>query len=226
MGKLILVPVPIGNLSDITFRAIEVLKKADIIYCEDTRTTGILLKHYQIQAKRLQSYHIHNEHQKTDKFSDAIQYAEVSALVTDAGSPGISDPGYMLVRSCLQKGIEVEALPGATALIPAISVSGIPCDRFYFEGFLPVKKGRQKKLEWLSEAIFSIVLYESPHRILKLIKELEEHFGGDRQISISREISKMYEEHFRGTIAEVRSILEERQVIKGEITVVIEGKSK
>ena len=226
MGKLILVPVPVGNLSDITFRAIEVLKEADIIYCEDTRTTSILLNHYQIQAKKLQSYHIHNEHKKTEQFSDAIQYAEVSALVTDAGSPGISDPGYMLVRSCVQKGIIVEALPGPTALIPAISVSGIPCDRFYFEGFLPVKKGRQKKLECLSEMSCSIVLYESPHRILKFIKEIEQHFGGDRQICISREISKMYEEHIRGTVEKVRFELEGRQQIKGEITIVIEGKSK
>lgn len=223
MGKLILVPVPIGNLSDITLRAIEVLKDAETIYCEDTRTTGILLKHYGIEAGKLKSFHIHNEHQKTDQFSDEIAAGNLSALVSDAGSPAISDPGFMLVRACIQKGIEVEALPGPTALIPAISVSGLPCDRFHFEGFLPQKKGRQKRLKELSKIDITLVFYESPHRILKFLEELLNHFGSDRQISISREISKLHEEHIRGTIAEVYSELKKRKSVKGEFVVVVAG---
>ena len=223
MGKLVLVPVPIGNLSDITLRAIDVLKEAEVIYCEDTRTTGILLKHHGIESGKLKSFHIHNEHHKTDQFSNEIAVGNLSALVSDAGSPAISDPGFMLVRACIQKGIEVEALPGPTALIPAISVSGLPCDRFHFEGFLPQKKGRQKRLKELSEIEITLVFYESPHRIVKFLGELLEHFGLNRQMSISREISKLYEEHIRGTIAEVHSELDKRESVKGEIVVVIAG---
>lgn len=223
MGKLVLVPVPIGNLSDITLRALEVLKEAETIYCEDTRTTGLLLKRYDIEAGKLKSFHIHNEHYKTDQFSNAIAMTEMSALVSDAGSPAISDPGFMLVRACIEKGIEVEALPGPTALIPAISASGLPCDRFHFEGFLPQKKGRQKRLQEIAEIKITLVFYESPHRIIKLLKELAEYFGAERQISVSREISKIYEEHIRGTIAEVLESLESRDQVKGEIVVVVAG---
>ena len=223
MGKLVLVPVPIGNLSDITLRALDVLKEAETIYCEDTRTTGILLKHYSIEAGKLKAFHIHNEHQKTEQFSDAIAMENLSALVSDAGSPAISDPGFMLVRACIQKGIEVEALPGPTALIPALSVSGLPCDRFHFEGFLPQKKGRQKRLKELSEIDITLVFYESPHRIVKFMGELLEYFGPERQVSISREISKLHEEQIRGTIADVHADLEKRASIKGEIVVVVAG---
>lgn len=223
MAKLILVPVPIGNMADITLRAIEVLKSADVIYCEDTRTTGMLLKYHNIVAKRLQAYHLNNEHSKIEKFSDDICLSDTSVLVSDAGSPSISDPGFMLVRACVEKGVDVEALPGPTALIPALSVSGLSCDRFYFEGFLPMKKGRQKRLEYLSTLDVSVVFYESPHRIVKMFQELKIHFGEERKVCLCREISKMHEEHIRGSIAEVLADIESRQQVKGEIVVVVEG---
>jgi 16S rRNA (cytidine1402-2'-O)-methyltransferase len=223
MGKLVLVPVPVGNAGDITLRALEVLKAADIIYCEDTRNSRKLLTILGIEGKRLFAYHQNNEHQITPQIVRFIETIEVAALITDAGTPAISDPGFMLVRACIENDIAVEALPGPTAFVPALAASGLPSDRFYFEGFLPLKKGRQKQLEWLASLPVTIIVYEAPHRLLKLLGELETHFGSDRQICVCREISKMFEEYIRGTIAEVAAIVTARETVKGEIAVVIQG---
>lgn len=223
MGKLVLVPVPVGNTGDITLRALEVLKAADIIYCEDTRNSRKLLTILGIEGKRLFAYHQNNEHQITPQIVRFIETIEIAALITDAGTPAISDPGFMLVRACIENDIAVEALPGPTAFVPALAASGLPSDRFYFEGFLPLKKGRQKQLEWLSTLPVTIVIYEAPHRLSKLLGELESHMGADRQICVCREISKMFEEYIRGTISDVMAIVTSRETIKGEIAIVLQG---
>ncbi len=223
MAKLVLVPVPIGNKSDITQRALDCLKDADVIYCEDTRNTMHLLDIYGIKGKKLIAYHQNNDHKITSQVVQYISSMNMAALVTDAGTPAISDPGFMLVRACIENNIDVEALPGPTAFVPALAASGLPCDRFYFEGFLPLKKGRQKQIEFLSKLPVSIVLYEAPHRLGKLLNELEVYFGHERRICICREISKLHEEFIRGTIQEVKQIIEQREAIKGEIVVVVSG---
>ncbi len=220
---LYIVPTPIGNLSDITFRAVEVLQSVDTILCEDTRTSGKLLKHYDIK-KPLQAYHLHNEHQIVAQISDRIQAGENIALITDAGTPGISDPGFLLIRACIEKGIQTETLAGATAFVPALVNSGLPCDKFVFEGFLPVKKGRQTRLKLLESEERTIVFYESPHRILKTLRQLQE-FWGERNASISREISKLHEETVRGTFNELIEYYE-NNIVKGEFVLVVKGKSK
>ena len=222
MGKLYVVPTPIGNLEDMTLRAIRILKEVDTILAEDTRTTSVLLKHYQIE-KRLMAYHKFNEHKALLGYVNRLQSGENIALVSDAGTLSISDPGFLIVRACVENGIEVECLPGATALIPALVNSGFPSDKFCFEGFLPQKKGRQKRLQELAQEERTIVLYESPFRLLKLLEELAEYFGADRQVAVSRELSKMFEENLRGPVSELIEMLKER-TIKGEIVVVIKGK--
>ncbi|MGV8091688.1 MAG: 16S rRNA (cytidine(1402)-2'-O)-methyltransferase [Mangrovibacterium sp.] len=221
MGKLYLVPTPIGNLDDMTFRAIKILKEADLILAEDTRTSSKLLHHFEIQNK-LTSYHKFNEHQITGNIVRRIEKGETIALISDAGTPGISDPGYLLVKKCLENNIEVECLPGATALIPALVNSGLPSDRFCFEGFLPVKKGRQTKLKELATEKRTMIFYESPYRLIKTLEQFCEFFGPERQASVSRELSKMYEENFRGSLAEILEHFKEK-AIKGEIVIVVGG---
>jgi len=218
---LYIVPTPIGNLADITFRALDVLKSADIILAEDTRTSRVLLNHYNIE-RPLQSYHIFNEHQAVTRLIDRMKQGECFALISDAGTPGISDPGFLLVRETLKAGLAVDCLPGPTAFIPALIKSGFPTDRFVFEGFLPHKKGRQTALKQLAQEPRTIVLYESPHRLKKLIEELRGHLGADRMISVSRELTKKFEETVTGSVAEVQAIFVDREV-KGEIVVVIHG---
>lgn len=220
--SLYLVPTPIGNLKDITFRAIEVLKSADTILAEDTRTTGKLLKHFDIHTKQ-KSYHIHNEHKLVDQLVERMKDGEVFALVSDAGTPAISDPGFLLVRAAKNADLGVECLPGATAFVPALVNSGIPSDRFIFEGFLPQKKGRQTRLKQLSEEERTIILYESPHRLVKTLGQIIETFGEDRQVSVSRELTKLYEETKAGTVEEVKEYFDSKE-IKGEIVIVIRGK--
>lgn len=223
MSKLYIVPTPIGNLEDMTLRAIRMLKEVDLILAEDTRTSGKLLKHFDIKTPS-QSHHIHNEHRSIETLISRLQSGTVMALISDAGTPAISDPGFLLVRSCVEHGIEVDCLPGATALIPALVNSGLPNDRFHFEGFLPHKKGRHTRLLFLAEMENTIILYESPHRIVKALKQFIEYFGENRQISISREISKLHEETVRGSLKVVMENFEQRATIKGEIVVVIAGK--
>lgn len=224
MGKLVLVPTPIGNMQDISLRALETLKSADFILCEDTRTSAHLLHHFDIK-KQLRPYHKFNEHKSLDKTIEDILSHELVALISDAGTPGISDPGFLLVRECISKGIEVECLPGATALIPALVNSGLPSDRFIFEGFLPVKKGRQTRLELLQNESRTMVFYESPHRLLKTLKQFAEFFGSDREIGVSRELTKLFEENFRGNIADAIQHFESKSV-KGEFVIVLQGKVK
>lgn len=219
---LYLVPTPIGNLSDITLRAIEILKEVDFILAEDTRTSGILLKHLEI-SKPLHAFHQHNEHKVLDKVIDRLKSGERAALVSDAGTPGISDPGFLMVRECVREEIEIICLPGPTAFIPALVCSGLPCDRFVFEGFLPHKKGRQTRLKALADESRTMVFYESPHRILKTLAQFAEYFGEDRSASVSREISKMYEETIRGPIADIIHHFTENP-IKGEFVIVVGGK--
>lgn len=223
MSKLYLVPTPIGNLEDITLRAIRILKEVDLILAEDTRTSGRLLKHLEINNKLL-SYHIHNEHKTVVQLVDRILSGESMALISDAGTPAISDPGFLLVRECIKNNIEVDCLPGSTAFVPALVNSGLPNDRFHFEGFLPHKKGRQTRLIALAENPFTTIYYESPHRLVKSLRQFAEFFGEDRQASVSREISKMYEETRRGTLLELAQHFEGKGV-KGEIVLVIAGKS-
>ncbi len=218
---LYLVPTPVGNLQDMTFRAIETLKSADLILAEDTRTTGRLLKHFEIETS-MNSYHAHNEHRTVDKFISILQEGKTLALVTDAGTPAISDPGYLLVRACHEHDIPVSCLPGATAVIPALAMSGLPCDRYHFEGFLPHKKGRKTKWEYIANLDTTVVLYESPHRILKAVKEINEYVGPDRMIAVIKEISKVYETIYRGNAAEVLAQMEALPSIKGEFVVVID----
>ncbi len=219
MSKLYLVPTPIGNLEDITFRAIRILKEVDLILAEDTRNSGKLLKHFEINTP-MQSHHMHNEHKTVEGVVRQIQNGKTIALISDAGTPAISDPGFLLTRACIEAGVEVDCLPGATAFVPALVNSGLPNDKFVFEGFLPVKKGRQTRLQLLAEETRTIVLYESPHKLLKTLAQLGEFFGEDRQISVSREISKLHEETVRGTVAEVLAHYEQKPP-KGEIVLVI-----
>lgn len=221
MSKLIIVPTPVGNLEDITFRALRVIKEADLILAEDTRTSGILLKHFEIKNK-LQSYHKFNEHKSLSRIVDQIKSVNSVVLISDAGTPAISDPGYLLVRECINEGIDIECLPGATAFVPALVVSGFPTDRFCFEGFLPQKKGRQKKLLSLKDEERTIILYESPHRLIKALNQIKE-FIGERKVAVVREISKLHEETVRGSIDEVIAHFE-TNVLKGEIVLLIEGK--
>lgn len=224
MGKLYIVPTPIGNLEDITLRAIRVLKEVSLVLAEDTRTSSFLLKHLQINTP-LHSHHKFNEHRTVEQIAQRIEAGESVALISDAGTPGISDPGFLLVRTCVEKGIAVECLPGATAFIPALVASGLPCDRFLFEGFLPQKKGRNKRIEALKEEDRTIVFYESPFRLAKLLQQLADVFGPGRKVSVSRELTKIHEETVRGTLAEVAAHFEKKGV-KGEIVVVVEGKPK
>ena len=224
MSKLYIVPTPIGNLEDITLRAIRTLKEADYILAEDTRTTAFLLKHLGIE-KKLYSHHKFNEHATAVSVAEAIGEGRTVALVSDAGTPGISDPGFLLVRTCVEAGIEVETLPGATALIPALVQSGFPCDRFCFEGFLPQKKGRTKRLEELKDESRSIIFYESPFRVVKSLEQLAEVFGEDRKVSVSRELTKKFEQTVRGTIAEVVAHFREHEP-KGEFVIVVAGQPK
>ncbi|MBK9328734.1 MAG: 16S rRNA (cytidine(1402)-2'-O)-methyltransferase [Sphingobacteriales bacterium] len=224
MSKLYIVPTPIGNLQDMTFRAVEVLKSVQLILAEDTRTSKFLCHHYLITTP-LQAYHKDNEHKAVENVVQKIKSGIVMALVSDAGTPGISDPGFLLVRECLKNEVEVECLPGATALIPALVNSGFPTDRFIFEGFLPHQKGRQKRLKTLEKEDRTVVLYESPYRIIKLLNELKEYFGEERHISISRELTKKFEETFRGTIAQALIHFSQKEP-KGEFVVVMEGVRK
>lgn len=220
-GKLFLVPTPIGNLKDMTFRAIETLKESDLILAEDTRNSGILLKHYEISTP-MRSYHAHNEHKVTDEIIRQLQEGKTFSLITDAGSPGISDPGYLLAKACVENEIEVMAIPGATAFVPALTVSGLISNEFVFVGFLPVKKGRQTKLNELKEEKRTLIFYESPHKITRTLKDLAEFFGTERKASLSREITKKFEETLRGTLEEIHKISEERN-LKGEMVLVVEG---
>ncbi|AKA34907.1 16S rRNA (cytidine(1402)-2'-O)-methyltransferase [Flagellimonas lutaonensis] len=222
MGKLYVVPTPIGNLEDMTLRAIAVLKEADLILAEDTRTSGKLLKHFDINTPML-SHHMHNEHKTVNGLVDRMLAGETHALISDAGTPAISDPGFLLVRACLEYEVAVECLPGATAFVPALVNSGLPNDRFVFEGFLPIKKGRQTRLQQLAEEIRTMVFYESPHKLVKTLGQFVEHFGADRRVSVSRELTKLYEETIRGTISEVLQHFMENPP-KGEFVIVVEGR--
>ena len=221
--KLYIVPTPIGNLKDITFRAIEVLKEVDLILAEDTRTSGKLLKHFEI-ATPSQSHHMHNEHKTVANLVQKIKSGTTVALISDAGTPAISDPGFLLTRACIENNIEVDCLPGATAFVPALVNSGLPNDKFVFEGFLPVKKGRQTRLLLLAEETRTIIFYESPHKLIKTLSNFCEYFGEDRQVSVSRELTKLYEETVRGTAKEVLEHYTNKPP-KGEIVIVVGGKS-
>jgi len=218
---LYLVPTPLGNLKDMTFRGIEVLQLVDVILCEDTRTSSKLLQHYQIQ-KPLSPYHQHNEHKIVEHLVDQLKGGKTFALITDAGTPGISDPAFLLVRECIKEGIKVECLPGATAFVPALVNSGIPTNRFVFEGFLPLKKGRQTLLKHLAVEPRTIILYESPMRLVKTLKELATYFGADRLASVSRELTKMFEENKQGSLADL-AVYFESKTVKGEIVIVVAG---
>lgn len=219
---LYIVPTPVGNMEDITLRALRVLKEADLILAEDTRTSSVLLKHYDIHTP-LKSHHKFNEHETSEAMAERIAAGETVALISDAGTPCISDPGFMLVRACVDKGVEVQCLPGATAFVPALVDSGLPNDRFYFEGFLPQKKGRQTRLKELATLSHSIIIYESPFRLVKTLEQLAEYMGADRRASVSREISKKFEETRRGTLSELVASFKEREG-KGEIVIIIAGK--
>ncbi|NRF38858.1 16S rRNA (cytidine(1402)-2'-O)-methyltransferase [Pedobacter foliorum] len=220
-GKLFLVPTPIGNLEDMTFRAIRILKEADVILAEDTRTSAPMLKHFGID-KKAYSHHQHNEHQATSEIIKFLKEGKTVALISDAGTPAISDPGFFLVREAIKNDLAVECLPGATAFVPALVNSGLPSDSFVFEGFLPVKKGRQTRFKKLAEEERTIVLYESPHRLLKTLEEFAQYLGADRQASVSRELTKLYEETVRGTLAEIKSHFE-NNILKGEFVICISG---
>ena len=223
MSKLYLVPTPIGNLQDFTYRAVEVLNTVDFILAEDTRTSSKLLKHYNI-SKPLTALHQHNEHKSLDKIIDKLNSGSTIALVSDAGTPGISDPGFLLVRACVENNIDVECLPGATAFVPALVSSGFPCDKFVFEGFLPHKKGRQTRLKLLQEENRTIVFYESPHRLLKTLQQFKEYFGDERKIAVCRELTKIHEEVIRGTAEELINYYN-ANTLKGEIVIIVEGKN-
>lgn len=219
---LYLIPTPVGNMEDMTFRAIRLLKEADLILCEDTRTSGILLKHFEIEGKRLMAHHKFNEHGTSSGVVNRLKAGETICLITDAGTPGISDPGFFLVREAVAAGIEVQTLPGATAFTPALVSSGLPCDRFCFEGFLPQKKGRQTRLEELAEEPRTMIFYESPRRLVKTLEQFAEVFGTERNVSVCREISKVHEESVRGTLDEVASHFRETEP-KGEIVIILQG---
>ena len=220
-GRLYIVPTPVGNLEDMTYRAVRILKEADLVLAEDTRTTGVLLQHFGIQA-HLQSHHKYNEHQSVELIKEKILAGLSVALVSDAGTPGISDPGFLLARICAEEGIEVQTLPGATACIPAIVSSGLPCDRFCFEGFLPQKKGRQTVLRSLADETRTMIFYESPRRLVRTLEQMAEAWGADRHCSVAREISKIHEEHRRGTLSEVAEWFAAHEP-KGEIVIVVAG---
>ncbi|WP_028888268.1 16S rRNA (cytidine(1402)-2'-O)-methyltransferase [Tenacibaculum ovolyticum] len=222
MSKLYLVPTPIGNLEDITLRALRILKEVDFILAEDTRTSGKLLKHFEISTQ-MYSHHMHNEHKSVEGVLNRLKNGETCALISDAGTPAISDPGFLLTRACVQQNIDVECLPGATAFVPALVNSGLPNDKFVFEGFLPVKKGRQTRLIFLAEETRTMIFYESPHKLLKTLTHFGEYFGADRQISVSRELTKLFEETKRGTVIEVLSYYTEKPA-KGEIVIIVDGK--
>ncbi len=223
MAKLYLVPTPIGNLEDMTFRAVRILKEVDLILAEDTRVTSKLLQHFEIK-NQVWSYHQHNEHKVTDKIIEELQSGKNIALVTDAGTPGISDPGFFIARACVAQDIEIETLPGATAFVPALVNSGLACDRFTFEGFLPHKKGRQTRIKELAESKYTFVLYESPYRIIKTLTQLMEVFGENHKASVSREISKMHEETVRGSLLHIINHFN-NNVLKGEFVIICEAKS-
>ncbi len=220
---LYILPTPIGNLEDITLRALRILKEADLILAEDTRTSGKLLKHYEVTTP-MRSYHAHNEHNIVEQIADHLDAGQTIALISDAGTPGISDPGFLLVRECLARKIPLTCLPGATAFVPALVVSGIPCDKFFFEGFLPHKKGRQTRLLFLAELPYTFVLYESPYRLVKCLEQLQEHCGSDRIAAVSREISKVFEENITDTLPNLIEHFKAKKV-KGEIVVVVAGKT-
>jgi 16S rRNA (cytidine1402-2'-O)-methyltransferase len=222
MSRLFIVPTSIGNLEDMTLRAIRVLSEVDFILAEDTRTTSVLLKHYDI-SRPLLAYHQNNEHKVFERICNRIGQGATAALVSDAGTPAISDPGFLIVRECLKNNVPVECLPGATAFLPALVNSGLAADRFVFEGFLPHKKGRKSKLEFLCELPYTVIFYESPHRLLKTLEQLALHFGANRAASVSRELTKIYEETLRGTLAELLEIFSQK-TIKGEFVIVVEGK--
>lgn len=222
MGKLYVVPTPVGNMEDMTFRAIRILKEADLILAEDTRTSGILLKHYEIK-NTMQSHHKFNEHQTVESIVNRIKGGQTVALISDAGTPGISDPGFLVVRECVRNGIEVQCLPGATAFVPALVSSGLPDERFCFEGFLPQKKGRMTRLNALKEETRTMIFYESPYRLLKTLTQFAEIFGADRPVSVCREISKIHEESVRGTLQEVIAHFTETEP-RGEIVIILGGK--
>ena len=224
MGILYIVPTPVGNMEDMTFRAVRILKEVDLVLAEDTRTSGILLKHYEIK-NALMSHHKFNEHGTSAGIVNRLLAGENVALISDAGTPGISDPGFFLVREAVRAGVEVQCLPGATAFVPALVSSGLPCDRFAFEGFLPQKKGRQTKLLSLKEEERTMIFYESPFRLLKTLQQFAEVYGGDRQVSVCREISKVHEESVRGSLDEVIAHFKEKDP-KGEIVIVLEGKNE
>ena len=219
---LYVVPTPVGNLEDITLRALRILKEVDLILAEDTRTSSVLLKHYDIHTP-LKSHHKFNEHETSEAMAERIAAGLQVALISDAGTPGISDPGFMLVRACVERGVEVQCLPGATAFVPALIDSGLPCDRFYFEGFLPQKKGRQTRLQALAILDHTLILYESPFRLQKTLEQLAEYLGADRQASVSREISKKFEDTQRGTLAELITHFKEHPA-KGEIVIIVDGR--
>lgn len=223
MSKLYIIPTPIGNLEDITLRALRLLKEVSVVLAEDTRTSQVLLKHFGIERK-LYSHHKFNEHSTVDFVASRIEAGESVALISDAGTPGISDPGFLLVRTCLERGLEVETLPGATAFVPALVQSGFPCDRFCFEGFLPQKKGRKKRLQALLEESRTMIFYESPFRVVKALGEMAEVFGWERRVSVSRELSKKFEQTVRGTLLEVKEHFE-NNAPKGEFVIVVEGLS-
>ena len=222
MSKLFIVPTPIGNLKDITIRAIDTLQSVDIIYAEDTRTSLKLLNHYEISTP-MQSFHMHNEHAKINNIVSSFKQGKTAAIISDAGTPGISDPGFSLVRACIESDIEVECLPGATALIPALINSGFPCEKFSFEGFLPAKKGRTKRLKEIATQEKTMIFYESPHRLIKTLKDFSEYFTGENQVSVSREISKKFEETIRGTLLQVIDHFEKNKP-KGEFVIVLSTK--
>lgn len=224
MGKLYVVPTPVGNLEDMTFRAIRILKEVDLILAEDTRTSGVLLKHFDIKNAML-SHHKFNEHQTVERIVERIKGGEQVALISDAGTPGISDPGFLIVRECVRNGIEVQCLPGATAFVPALVASGLPDERFCFEGFLPQKKGRATRLAQLQDEVRTMVFYESPYRLVKTLMQFAEVFGAERKVAVCREISKVHEESVRGTLAEVIAHFQQSEP-KGEIVIVLAGKDK
>lgn len=219
---LYLVPTPIGNLEDITLRALRVLKEVDLIACEDTRTSGVLLTHYGIDTPRT-SYHDHNERRKAPQLIGRMQAGQQVALITDAGSPGISDPGFYLVRECIRHDLPVVSLPGATAFVPALTASGLPCDRFVFEGFLPAKKGRTKRLQALTDESRTLVVYESPHRLVKTLAAFEDVFGSERPAAVGRELTKKFEEVQRGTLADLRAHYEAQPKVRGEVVIIVGG---
>jgi len=227
MGKLCLVPVPVGNLGDMTFRGVEVLRKAATVVAEDTRSARRLLQHFEIPDKKIISFHKDNEHRMVESLLTLLEEEETLALVSEAGTPGISDPGFLLVRACVERGITVETLPGATAFVPALVSSGLPCDRFFFEGFLPPKKGRNKRLAEISSLTHTLVIYESPHRLLRTLRDLTATLGAERKAVVAKEITKIHENYFRGTLGELSEHFEDMPgKPKGEYVVIIEGKGK